>query len=504
MTDHLCSLLSCCRSYLSYFMTRRAFHHAGSPMDQDLSSQQAQQQQQVTSPIKREHSSFSANSSPKTDRASYYSTQQLYTSQDQPQQVWVASIADDIHTQQEFLNQERQQHHQRSYSQSSKGYHSPQASVVSQQSTLPAISGLPLLSPTNMFQPDSQPSSYPMGMHDTPTVMSHDYGRVMSSVAVDDGSHYNSMAHKKNRTSSVGSQCDYDGRPRAGSVNSTTSSIASSCAISSLATTFGSTVIGSSFPAQLMEENEEEEEDSDSPTTIQMRPRNNSAPRRATAVRAFTCSVIGCTKAYTQLHNLKSHERTGHTPVIKLKPFTCIVGDCKKAFSQRKSLALHIKAAHAEFKFKPFKCSQPGCTKSYTQLHNLRTHEKTVHLVDLSRKRIKNPSNTTTHCMTSSGQGLATPAGFGLDTTKHHGQQMGYQQHGGHMDGGAHSGLGLAYDPIDMASLSHHGDGGAYHYQPRQHEQPEPQQQHHHHHQQQQQYARLPHMSALPMYDHRA
>ncbi|OAQ25972.1 hypothetical protein K457DRAFT_58182, partial [Linnemannia elongata AG-77] len=80
---------------------------------------------------------------------------------------------------------------------------------------------------------------------------------------------------------------------------------------------------------------------------------------------------------YTQLHNLKSHERTGHTPIIKLKPFHCIIEGCSKAFSQRKSLATHIKTAHVDFKFKPFKCTQDGCTKAYTQLHNLRTHEKT-------------------------------------------------------------------------------------------------------------------------------
>ncbi|KAF9271775.1 hypothetical protein BGZ88_005637, partial [Linnemannia elongata] len=128
---------------------------------------------------------------------------------------------------------------------------------------------------------------------------------------------------------------------------------------------------------------------SSSPTSS--KPRPGGHPRSAVAARVFECSFPGCNKAYTQLHNLKSHERTGHTPVQKPRPFLCIIPGCTKAFSQRKSLALHIRASHKEYKFKPFKCSQQGCDKSYTQLHNLRTHEKTVHMLDLSRKRIRNP-----------------------------------------------------------------------------------------------------------------
>ncbi|KAF9925162.1 hypothetical protein FBU30_004996 [Linnemannia zychae] len=126
-----------------------------------------------------------------------------------------------------------------------------------------------------------------------------------------------------------------------------------------------------------------------SPTSGKLR--TGGHPRSAIAARVFECSFPGCNKAYTQLHNLKSHERTGHTPVQKPRPFLCIIPGCTKAFSQRKSLALHIRASHKEYKFKPFKCSQQGCDKSYTQLHNLRTHEKTVHMLDLSRKRIRNP-----------------------------------------------------------------------------------------------------------------
>ncbi|KAG0330721.1 hypothetical protein BG004_002014 [Podila humilis] len=135
--------------------------------------------------------------------------------------------------------------------------------------------------------------------------------------------------------------------------------------------------------------------------------------------RNFPCSVHGCKKSYTQLHNLKSHERTGHTPVQKLKPFLCIISGCTKAFSQRKSLAHHIKISHQEFKFKPFKCGQADCSKAYTQLHNLRTHEKTVHRLDLSKKRIRLPDGPR-----EAGSLLAIPM-----TLDHQQQQQQQQQH---------------------------------------------------------------------------
>jgi len=385
-------------------------------------------------------------------------------------------------------DRQTQQHYQRSYPQASKSYgHNHQTSIASQQSNLPALAPIPLLSPS-MLQSD-----YPLNIDETPTVMSHlDYDRVTPAMAAagsgnNGGSRYGPMAYQKSRTPSVGSQGEYDNRARAGSVNSTTSSVTSNGVLSSLATTLSATAIGAGLAAthELLED-----EDSDSPTTIQMRPRANTMPRKAVAARVFGCSVPGCTKAYTQLHNLKSHERTGHTPIIKLKPFHCIVESCTKSFSQRKSLALHIKTAHVDFKFKPFKCTQPGCNKAYTQLHNLRTHEKTVHLVDLSRKRVKNPGNNN---YTSNEQGLTASPGFAPVDVKH--GQMVYQ----------HTHMGLAYDPIaDMATLNSGHSDDAYHYQ-RQHEQQESQfHHHHHHHHHHQQYARLSHMNALPsMYDHR-
>ncbi|KAF9405119.1 hypothetical protein BGZ76_006686, partial [Entomortierella beljakovae] len=365
-------------------------------------------------------------------------------------------------------------------------------SVASQQSTLP-MNGLPLLSPTTMLPSDYQSSSpYPLNMHEPPTVMSHpiasNNNSNNNSTESSSSSRYGPIRteHRKSRTISIGSQRDFVTRTR---TNSTASSASSNGALSSVTSALNSTTIGNGSAingttaatttsvALSITHEQDEDEDSDSPTTIQMRPRANTTPRKAVAARIFECSVPGCSKAYTQLHNLKSHERTGHTPVIKLKPFHCIIEGCSKAFSQRKSLALHIKTAHSDFKFKPFKCSQGGCSKSYTQLHNLRTHEKTVHMVDLSRKRIKNP---TMGELSGLGFGGCSPPLNTMDGKSHyhHHQQQQHQQqqHGQinsysqHMEG-PHSGLGLSYDGLNDLGLSHgagHADS-AYHYQ-RQHD----------------------------------
>ncbi|KAG0211696.1 hypothetical protein BGX28_007590 [Mortierella sp. GBA30] len=432
------------------------------------------------------------NTSPKNDRPYYPQAQassHLYSPQDQTQpaqQAWVASMAAEEFLEQDRQHQQHQHQHQRAYSQSTRNsYGHNQPSVVSQPN-LPAMGGLPLLSPSNMLQSDYQSTSYPMNMHEAPTIISHP-SMVPLSNNSNSGPRYGGpmrTSHKKSRTTSMGSHREFGNRTRANSINSTSSSVASSGVLSSLATTLGST----SLVASNADMSREDEEDSDSPTTIQMRPRANTAPRKAVAARVFECSVPGCTKAYTQLHNLKSHERTGHTPVIKLKPFHCIIEGCAKAFSQRKSLATHIKTAHAEFKFKPFKCTQNGCTKAYTQLHNLRTHEKTVHLVDLSRKRIKNPNN-----------GGGSSIGNCFD--KGPGQPY-YQPHPSqgppHGPGSHHSALGLGYGGLDdLSDLGLNSTGmpvgdDSHHYQ-RHHQ--HVQSQYHH---QQPSYARLPHLNPIP------
>ncbi|KAG0313540.1 hypothetical protein BGZ99_008825 [Dissophora globulifera] len=186
-----------------------------------------------------------------------------------------------------------------------------------------------------------------------------------------------------------------------------------------------------------------EDMDESNDSASSQKPRAGGAPRKAIAARVFECSFPNCNKAYTQLHNLKSHERTGHTPIQKPRPFLCIIQGCAKAFSQRKSLALHIRASHKEYKFKPFKCSQANCYKAYTQLHNLRTHEKTVHMLDLSRKRVRNPSPSN-----GPGTGGEEETGMGMNM-------------GGAASGGAHQpgqqhivGAGHSF-PSRHSSVSH-------------------------------------------------
>lgn len=217
-------------------------------------------------------------------------------------------------------------------------------------------------------------------------------------------------------------------------------------------------------------------EEPSSPSTP--KPRPGGHPRKAIAARVFECSYPGCTKAYTQLHNLKSHERTGHTPVQKPKPFHCIIAGCTKAFSQRKSLALHIRASHKEYKFKPFKCVQPGCQKAYTQLHNLRTHEKAVHLLDLSRKRIRNPVPNTGDVESPGGPG-GSDGGYNGSMTSGHGGgssvSTGVQQHQQHHYSQQHAGQhpvarghGAMMDrsqyPSDVELNYNKGVGGLGHY----------------------------------------
>ncbi|KAI1317313.1 hypothetical protein EDD11_008682 [Mortierella claussenii] len=266
--------------------------------------------------------------------------------------------------------------------------------------------------------------SVPIGLG-SPAIISHpDYGAVASYVHTPSTFLSKSRSpgggqtrQPPQRTISAGGQIvpnQKHHRTRTSSLNSS-SSIASSGIVSSITSTLGATNIsysdsspsisvaaGNAPTTEMTTIGTGMDDDtamatggSSSLPSMDSKPRPGGHPRKAIAARVFECSFPGCNKAYTQLHNLKSHERTGHTPIQKPKPFLCIISGCTKAFSQRKSLALHIRASHKEYKFKPFKCSQFGCQKAYTQLHNLRTHEKTVHALDLSRKRIRNPTPNT-------------------------------------------------------------------------------------------------------------
>ncbi|KAF9571940.1 hypothetical protein EC968_010533 [Mortierella alpina] len=264
------------------------------------------------------------------------------------------------------------------------------------------------------------------------------------------------------RTLSASIQPTSKHRARTSSVNSS-SSIASSGVMSTITSTLGATNISfsdapsssinaahshSSMGTTVIETCDGDYSNSPndgSSSSAPAKPRPGGHPRKAMAARVFECSFPGCTKAYTQLHNLKSHERTGHTPVQKPKPFLCIIAGCTKAFSQRKSLALHIRASHKDYKFKPFKCSQPGCQKSYTQLHNLRTHEKTVHMLDLSKKRVRNPISHT-----GDGSGMSP-------------QEMDSAAGGANQDGRADGpGMRTSYAPKVDLSYENAGDQADY------------------------------------------
>ncbi|KAF9115084.1 hypothetical protein BGX27_009007 [Mortierella sp. AM989] len=314
--------------------------------------------------------------------------------------------------------------------------HGQSASLAAHQPGMATIEGLPLLPPSHLpySDPQGQPfqpmlmnsghgnktmsaslDSVPMGLS-PPSIVSHpEYGAVTSYMPDSPAlfskprtlsGHSRPLHH---RTQSAGGQITMPRhhRTRTSSITSA-SSIASSGIMSSITTSLGATNISfsdspisistatgdsSSMVTSTFGSGQDMQESSFSPySPTSQKSRQGGHARKAVAARVFECTIPGCSKAYTQLHNLKSHERTGHTPTQKPKPFHCIISECNKAFSQRKSLALHIRASHKEYKFKPFKCSQPSCQKSYTQLHNLRTHEKTVHLLDLSRKRIRNPT----------------------------------------------------------------------------------------------------------------
>ncbi|KAF9583472.1 hypothetical protein BGW38_009389 [Lunasporangiospora selenospora] len=94
--------------------------------------------------------------------------------------------------------------------------------------------------------------------------------------------------------------------------------------------------------------------------------------RASSGKKPYVCRFESCTRAFTQLGNLKTHERK-HTGE---RPYKCPFPDCDKTFTQLGNLKTHERIHDV---VKPFICRLPGCGKTFSQLGNLKTHTAKMH-----------------------------------------------------------------------------------------------------------------------------
>ncbi|KAI8912903.1 hypothetical protein DFJ77DRAFT_60956 [Powellomyces hirtus] len=101
-------------------------------------------------------------------------------------------------------------------------------------------------------------------------------------------------------------------------------------------------------------------------------PASCALQRKHTGERPYICMYPGCTRSFTQLGNLKTHERK-HTGE---KPYKCSFLGCDKSFSQMGNMKTH-ELLHLGFK--PYTCGIDGCDRAFSQLGNLKVRQCPSH-----------------------------------------------------------------------------------------------------------------------------